>query len=108
MRKEKTVFFKHYDCFHFSLIFLVHIVLNALSSHWVQELIHSPMSIVRIMTVFIYLPFFAFILCKFISDIKDKVLFNRINLIYYLFCAYYAIVSVWRFFNHGEVKETQR
>lgn len=88
------------------ITFFFHLIFNVLCSHWVQEVFPLPVSILRIFTVLIYLPYFSVIVLKLISDIKERLLFKGINIVYYSFCAYYGLVSVWRLLKHGEVKES--
>ena len=89
-----------------SFVFFFHLLFNVLCSHWFQEAFPLPLSILRIITILIYFPYLSVIVLKLVMDIKERSLFKGINIIYYSFCAYYVLVSIWRLLKHNEVKES--
>lgn len=89
------------------IVFLWLTVSNIICSRWTQELVPYSLLLARIFTVCIYLPFFLLIAFKAINDIKCKsILKSKINLLYYSFISYYAIISAYRYFTHEEFQES--
>lgn len=89
-----------------SLIYILHLLVCFLSSHWSLEVISIPSIGLKLLTVLVYLPFLFVVLLKIFIDIKNKTLFKSVNILFYSFCVYYSIVSVIRYLTHNEVKES--
>lgn len=86
------------------LIFLFISVLASLQSTSLNSVLHIPLPLCRVFTALTYLPFILFILWKLICDIKERK-FGLSNILFYAFALYYAVITVFRFFNHMEIKE---
>lgn len=89
---------------HSIFMFFVYLILLVfLSSRYTQLVIYIPKIINKIITVFLYIPFFILLIKK----IKNELLLKRtshINLFFYIFCIYYICISIYRLFNKMEVK----
>ena len=90
---------------HTSLLFLfLLLVLQTVSSRWVVAWLDIPNSVSKIVTLTLYGLFFVFIVCKIWRDIKARHV-DMFSITYYLFAAYYGVLSLFRFFSGMEVKE---
>ncbi len=90
---------------HICLYFMVYLtVLQTFASRWVISFLGVPSLVNKVITLALYIPFFAFILWKLILDIKGRNV-ELFSILYYAFAGYYAILSVYRFFAGLEVKE---
>ena len=89
-----------------SIVFFLVFVFDAFGSHWTQEVFSASITLKRIGTIAVYLPFIIAIISKFISDIKGKAIFIGRNKLFYAFAIYYSLVTAYRFITHGEYKES--
>lgn len=86
------------------LFFLYITLFMSLGSTWVNQKIHLPVTVSKIIVSLIYLPFVIAIIWKLWGDIKERPK-DRITRIYYIFAFYYTGVTIFRFINGLEVKE---
>lgn len=86
------------------LFFLCVTMFMSLSTTWVGYRLQFSAMMSRIFTISIYLPFAIGIIWKLWGDIKNRPK-DPVARVYYLFAAYYACVTVYRFINGMEVKE---
>lgn len=91
----------------YALVFLfVYISLwTALASTPMNEVCHFPTIANQLFSLLLYVPFLVVILWKLWSDMRGFRL-HFVNVIYYLFALYYAIISAYRLVNGMEVKES--
>ena len=78
---------------------------TALASTPMNEIFHFPTIANQMFSLLLYVPFGVIIAWKLWSDVKSFHL-HLVNIIYYLFAFYYAVISAYRLVNHMEVKET--
>lgn len=86
-------------------IFIYLSIWASLSSTPLTELFRPPVLLSRIYSFLLYFPFFLVILWKLIQDVK-KIRVNTVNVLYYVFAAYYCALCVYRFWNGMEVQES--
>ena len=89
------------------LVFILLTVFSSFSSTWITIALTIPSLVSKILTVFVYSPFIAAIIWKLIDDIsnlKTKKI-DSLFLLYYIFAAYYGILTIYRFATGAEVKE---
>lgn len=86
-------------------VFLFISLWSSLHSSGVNRAFALPMTLNRIFTLLMYLPFILFITWKLLSDIQQRKL-SPASWVYYGFAAYYALVSGYRLLNGMEVKES--
>jgi hypothetical protein len=82
-------------------------ILATLRSTYVMEVIPIPMTLSRILTVAVYVPFVLAVGYKLFTDARDiKGAFKKVsNWIFYAFALYYLALCVYRYTNQMEVKE---
>jgi len=86
-------------------IFLFITFWTALCSSGVNRTIALPMWFNRIGTLLAYSPLLLSMLWKLVCDIRKK-RFTGINIVYYIFAAYYAVLTGYRLINGSEFKES--
>ncbi len=92
-------------------VFVYLILFSSLTSTWWNEAIPLPTSVTRIAALLVYLPFVLCIGWKVFTDLREKafpaMLKNKdlVNITFYVFAFYYAVITVYRFFAGMEVKE---
>lgn len=89
------------------LFYLYISVLLLLESTWVKEVFSFPSRVYQIMTVFVYLPFVAVIIYKFICDIKmlKTKQYKLLDGLYYAFLIYFGALSIFRFIKGAPIKD---
>lgn len=93
--------------YKFFLVFFFLTVLLSFTSTWINQILHLPLLVNRVMALFVYVPFVIAIVWKLAADfrsIKTKKL-SILDLIYYVFALYYGVISVYRLLNGMEIKE---
>ena len=97
----KNIFKKNYVISSFVIYMLF---LATIASRWIADLVYIPPIVSMGITVLQYLPFAAFGLLKFIKDIQQKKI-DFFNVAYYSFILYYLLITIYRFFSGGVIKE---
>ena len=94
--------FKKYGIF---LLFIDIILWTTMASTPLTEQLGTPVILLQIFSALLYFPFGVIILWKLVQDLRD-LRKNWLNGIYYLFAAYYCVLTVIRFINGMEAKES--
>lgn len=94
-------FVKKYSLFF--LIFFISIWVS-LASTSLNEQFKFSQTANQVFTLLIYLPFFVLVFWKVITDFITFHV-TKFNICYYVFAAYYALLTAFRFFTGAEVKE---
>lgn len=91
----------------FFLFFAYLGILTTFRSTYVMEVIPISMTLSRILTVAVYVPFVLAAVYKLFTDARDiKGAFKKVsNWIFYTFALYYLALCVYRYANQMEVKE---
>ncbi|MBE6933671.1 MAG: hypothetical protein E7462_01265 [Ruminococcaceae bacterium] len=87
-----------------SILFIYISVFVALGSTSLDEQLKFPDRALQIFAIMLYLPFLLLILWKIASDLKCFRV-TGFNILYYLFGAYYVLLTAYRFGTGAEVKE---
>ena len=86
------------------------IICLTFTSTWIKEVLSVPPMISKLLTLALYVPFMFAIGWKIISDLihlckKEYRHFDIPTVVFYVFIAYYALISCYRLLNAMEIKE---